>query len=200
MQHEYQALEQGETSAASSSTPRSYRNRIVSVVSIGLVIAGGAVMVANRHEASSSSALVTDLKASSAAPKGAKMAVLPEHAEAAPKKGAVAAKKDDKSEKEDKRVEDKDVDGGKPVSKKTPKPTFKPTLPPKPTMKPVTAKPQERKHSSHDEPKEREVESTKAPKVRAILKHTRWCTMYLTLACTPSFHTSGQGVGPASAG
>jgi hypothetical protein len=158
MQHEYQALEQGETSAASSSTPRSYRNRIVSVVSIGLVIAGGAVMVANRHEASSSSALVTDLKASAAAPKGAKVAVLPEHAEAAPKKGAVAEKRGD----------EKDIDGGKPVSKKTAKPTFKPTLPPKPTMKPVTAKPQERKHSSHDEPKEREVESAKAPKVRTI--------------------------------
>ena len=154
-------MEQGETSSVAQASPRSYRNRIVSMVSIGLVIAGGAVMVSNRHASSaSSSSVVTDLKESAAAPKGAKAAVMPVRAEVAPKKGAVV---------------EKDVDGGKPVSKKTAKPTFKPTLAPKPTMKPVTGKPQEK--PKHDEEpkedakdtKENRMEAKAAPKVISVL-------------------------------
>ena len=59
-------------------------------------------------------------------------------------------KKDEKkseSPKEEKKGADekKEVDGGKPVSKKTAKPTVKPTTPPKPTVPPTTKKPSEKK-------------------------------------------------------
>jgi len=140
---EYSALEQGETNNVVA--PKSYRNRIVSVVSVALVMTGGAFLVANSR-GSVTSTSVTNLAAKeSSAPQQAKLPMKVDMDRVEIVKG-VSEKKED-APKEDK----KEIDGGKPVSKKTAKPTVKPTTPPKPTVPPTTKKPSEKKDVKSEE-------------------------------------------------
>ena len=144
-EQEYSALEQGENNNVAA--PKSYRNRIVSVVSVALVMTGGAFLVANSR-GSVTSTSVTNLAKESTAPQQAKlpMKVDMDRVEV-PKVATSTDSKKSEAPKEEKKGADekKEVDGGKPVSKKTAKPTVKPTTPPKPTVPPTTKKPSEKK-------------------------------------------------------
>ena len=135
---EYAALEQGENNQAAA--PKSYRNRIVSVVSVALVMTGGAFLVANSRGSMTSSS-VTNLAKESSAPQQAKLPMKVDMDRVEVVKGVDAKKGDEKKDAEPR----EEVDGGKPVSKKTAKPTVKPTTPPKPTVPPTTKKPSEKK-------------------------------------------------------
>ena len=136
------SLEQGENSNVAA--PKSYRNRIVSVVSVALVMTGGAFLVANSRGSVTSSS-VTNLAKESSAPQQAKLPMKVDMDRVEVPKGVTS--KDEKKGTDEKKDVDvrEEVDGGKPVSKKTAKPTVKPTTPPKPTVPPTTKKPSEKK-------------------------------------------------------
>ena len=140
---------------------KSYRNKIISVVSVGLVVAGGALMV-SASRGSSSDHSISNLAAVDG--QRATSAVLPMKVDTP--KAVVASSKDTKkveAPKEEKKGTDEkkdvdpreEIDGAK--AKKTAKPTVKPTTPPKPTVPPTTKKPSEKK----------DVQREEAPKGRA---------------------------------
>ena len=173
---EYETLlEQQEVVQANK--PNTYRNRIVSVVAVALVMTGGAVLVASSRGSavSSSSSSVTNLaKASAAAaPQQDKLPMKGDRVET-PKVAVVEKKGDVKTEKKESSKDEKkgadmkkdvdpreEIDGAK--AKKTAKPTVKPTTPPKPTVPPTTKKPSEKKDVQREE-----APKGKAPPARSL--------------------------------
>ena len=133
---------------------KSYRNRIVAVVSVGLVCVGAGLMVsASRGStvASNVDQSISNLAAIDG--RRATAATLPMKVDmdraVAPK--GIAAKKELLREKMD--VDPREIDGAK--AKKTSKPTVKPTTPPKPTVPPTTKKPSEKKIQREETPKDK---------------------------------------------
>ena len=153
---------------------KSYRGRVISVVSVGLVVAGGALMVSASRGSNNNDATISNLVAVDGH-KSATAAVVPSWDAKAVVSSAsakvVATPKEGVKSVEVKKVDDKkdvesreEIDGGKPVSKKTAKPTVKPTTPPKPTVPPTTKKPSEKKDVLERE----EAPKGKAPPARSL--------------------------------
>ena len=154
---------------------KSYRNKIISVVSVGLVVVGGGLMVSasrgstgsNVDQAISNFVAVDGHKSATATAAVLPMKVdMPKEVKKVDAKKIEAPKEEKKGADEKKSVDEKkdvdtrEVDGAK--AKKTSKPTVKPTTPPKPTVPPTTKKPSEKKIEREEAPK------GKAPPARSL--------------------------------
>ena len=150
-------MEQGSMIAQQEKEMKSktYRNRIISVVSVSLVLVGAGILVSASRGSTNSN--VGHSISNLAVVDGATATTLPMKVDM--DRVAGAGPKGDASKRElPKEVRDvkmdvdpREIDGAK--AKKTAKPTVKPTTPPKPTVPPTTKKPSEKKIQNEEAPK-----------------------------------------------
>ena len=156
---EYEALlEQEENIQANN--PNTYRNRIVSVVAVALVMTGGAFLVASSRGSVISSS-VTNLAKAAAAHQQDTLPMKGEVGRIGARKVAVVGDLKEAPKEDNKDIEPREeVNGAK--AKKTSKPTVKPTTPPKPTVPPTTKKPSEKKIQREEAPKDKAPLATRS--------------------------------------